>query len=186
MDTFVVWYLVVVPSSSCGWHPYDKKNKFQTMGQNHTYYPLNKNNKKPLYDFKYMYKCINIYHQIIYPLDFQQNKYLPKQQQPNHLLTHVPPQKKHLRPEKSTSKATVWKDATREVSTSQRNSMPRASPRVILDLKHFTEKQLLLMEQILQQFPRDPITEPQMISKGCIITSSERYLGSITFLRRRR
>ena len=96
---------VVVPSSSCGWHPYDKQNRFQTMGQNHTYCPLNKNNKKPLYDFKYMYKCINICHQIIYLCNFQEKKYLSKQQQPNHLLTHFPPQKKHLRsPKKLTSK----------------------------------------------------------------------------------
>ena len=83
---------VVVPSSSCGWHPYDKQNRFQTMGQNHTYCPLNKNNKKPLYDFKYMYKCINICHQIIYLCNFQEKKYLSKQQ-PNHLLTHFPPKK---------------------------------------------------------------------------------------------
>ena len=27
---------VVVPSSSCGWDPYDKQDRFQTMGQNHT------------------------------------------------------------------------------------------------------------------------------------------------------
>ena len=37
---------------------------------------------------------------------------------------------------------------------------------------------------ILMVIPyRDPITERQMMSTGCIITTSERYLGSIAILR---
>ena len=33
---------------------------------------------------------------------------------------------------------------------------------------------------LIMSDPKDPITEPQMVSKGCMITSFERYLGSIT------